>query len=374
MPIQVGCPHCGRNYRLKDELAGKKFRCNECQEVVTAPVPDEPTKQVRDSRPQGNSESRAGSREKSVPAGEEPRSNSRPSSRSSSGGNVRRETSSASDSSRKPGKTKRRSKPDPEPEYEHAEDELPEFDSMDSYSGDDTGWNDPYDHEDPYATEPAPKSSPRSRKSSSGSKSSKSRGASGSGWSLGFNIGRLNIAMVVIGFSLLMIGGMEMSLSRKSNATPVPVSLADLLQNGPGSNVYFTVSGIQPASDEFVYEERGGTRKSYNKVYYACQPFGVGNASPVRFVVLSTKSKDDFAVSQLMGQSTHTGMIINSIRRLGSEERQLLQSAAPGANLIDAMIFEVDRHPSSAIQYLSLITGGMGLLLGGLAWIFVRRS
>jgi len=367
MPIQVDCPHCGRNYRLKDELAGKKFRCSDCQEVVTAPVPDPQSKPVRDSRQPGRSGIRATSQEKPANAGEESRSGSRPSSQSSSGGNVRRESRSASESSGKPNRSRRRSKT--ESEYEQADSDLSEFDGLDAYPNDDAGWNDPYGQDDTCAEEPAPKS--RSRKSS---KARVASGRSGSDWSLGFNLGRINLVMVVLGFSLLLVGSMELSLSRKSNATPVPVSLADLLQNGPGSNVYFTVSGIQPASDEFVYEERGGTRKSYSKVYYACQPFGGGNTSPVRFVVLSTKAKDDFAVTQLMSQSTHTGMITNSIRRLGTEERQLLQSAAPGADLNEALIFEVDRQPSSAIKYLSLITGGLGLMLGGLAWIFVRRS
>lgn len=364
MPIQVDCPHCGRNFRLKDELAGKKFRCSECQEVVTAPSPEPPSKPIRVARQIGKADNRSGSQAESSTAGEKTRSNSRPSSRSSSSGNALRETRPASDSPPKPDKTRRRSKA--QPDYDSTGNEDSAFEGLDSYAGDETGWNDPYGQDDPYAEAPAPKSSSR--------KSSKSRAArSGGGWSLGFNLGRLNLAMVVLGFSLLLVGCMELSLSRKSNATPVPISLAELLQSGPGSNVYFTVSGIQPASDEFVYEERGGARKYYSKVYFACQPFGMGNAAPVRFVLMSTSAKDDFAVTQLMQQTTHTGMITNSIRRLGSEERQLLQSAAPGANLNEALIFEAGRQPSSALKYLSLIAGGLGLLLGGLAWIFVRR-
>ena len=39
MPISATCPKCGRTYSVKDEHAGKKFRCQGCQEAVTVPMP-----------------------------------------------------------------------------------------------------------------------------------------------------------------------------------------------------------------------------------------------------------------------------------------------------------------------------------------------
>ncbi len=38
MPIHVDCPECGQEYRLRDELAGKKFACKSCQTVVAIPA------------------------------------------------------------------------------------------------------------------------------------------------------------------------------------------------------------------------------------------------------------------------------------------------------------------------------------------------
>ena len=35
MPINVAC-NCGKKYRLKDELAGKKFKCKECDQILIA--------------------------------------------------------------------------------------------------------------------------------------------------------------------------------------------------------------------------------------------------------------------------------------------------------------------------------------------------
>jgi len=41
MSLSVACPGCGREYRVKDELAGKKIRCKECDAVIAIPQPDE---------------------------------------------------------------------------------------------------------------------------------------------------------------------------------------------------------------------------------------------------------------------------------------------------------------------------------------------
>ena len=39
MPIQVSCPQCERSYKLKDETAGKRFKCKECGATVQVPAP-----------------------------------------------------------------------------------------------------------------------------------------------------------------------------------------------------------------------------------------------------------------------------------------------------------------------------------------------
>ena len=37
MAIQVSCARCGTDFRIKDELAGRRFRCSTCQAAVSAP-------------------------------------------------------------------------------------------------------------------------------------------------------------------------------------------------------------------------------------------------------------------------------------------------------------------------------------------------
>jgi hypothetical protein len=38
MPIEVACPHCQKNLRVGDHVAGKKIRCPACQGVVSVPA------------------------------------------------------------------------------------------------------------------------------------------------------------------------------------------------------------------------------------------------------------------------------------------------------------------------------------------------
>lgn len=41
MTIETECPECGKAYRIRDEMAGKRFRCKACQAAVTIPGLDE---------------------------------------------------------------------------------------------------------------------------------------------------------------------------------------------------------------------------------------------------------------------------------------------------------------------------------------------
>jgi hypothetical protein len=39
MAIKFTCPHCGKHYSVKDQLAGKKAACKDCKKVLTIPAP-----------------------------------------------------------------------------------------------------------------------------------------------------------------------------------------------------------------------------------------------------------------------------------------------------------------------------------------------
>ncbi|MFV0443690.1 MAG: TFIIB-type zinc ribbon-containing protein [Planctomycetaceae bacterium] len=37
MPIDVACPQCGHSYQVRDEAAGRQFKCKSCGDVVSVP-------------------------------------------------------------------------------------------------------------------------------------------------------------------------------------------------------------------------------------------------------------------------------------------------------------------------------------------------
>ena len=42
--IAFSCPRCGRSYQVEAQLAGKKARCKDCQEVMRVPLASPPEK------------------------------------------------------------------------------------------------------------------------------------------------------------------------------------------------------------------------------------------------------------------------------------------------------------------------------------------
>ena len=56
MPIAISCKDCGRDYRLKDELAGKKIKCKDCGATVAVPAPRRKGDPVRPSKKKNDDE------------------------------------------------------------------------------------------------------------------------------------------------------------------------------------------------------------------------------------------------------------------------------------------------------------------------------
>ena len=49
MPINIACPQCQRQFAVRDEIAGKSFRCKDCQAIVNVPASKPP--QQKSSQP-----------------------------------------------------------------------------------------------------------------------------------------------------------------------------------------------------------------------------------------------------------------------------------------------------------------------------------
>jgi len=334
MPINVKCHKCDKPYRLNDSLAGKKFKCKQCEAIVLAtPIPVAPAPKKRSaksggqssvSRPAASVNRTAGPAKKKRPATAPP--------------------------------VRRKKKPAPEPYAEEYDDDFAD-DYGDDFSQD---YDDGYD---PYGAPPAPKK----KKSSGKSKTKKKKSSSGGGLpSMTFNLNRINAILVVGGGMLMFIGCQEMRLSNRAGSTPKAITLQELSTDGPGTDVYFTVSGVVPVNEGFVYEEAAGDR--FSAIWYAARPVESPNNSS-NFIVYSRNAPTESDVGALMLSQTHTGMVVNSIQKLDKETKGLLRQNLPGIDVETALIFQVGRTPAGIAKYGSMLLGGLVLALAGLAWL-----
>lgn len=364
MPINVKCHKCGKAYRLKDDMAGRKFKCKDCESVVVAtPIPESPSSTGRKvasasaplkkkAQPKPASGGATGRATRSRSATPERASQS--AKRSVSAGLTRPTTRAAA------GKKK---KAVVEPYAE----EWPEDDYGDDY-GDDL-----YGDSGQRFAAPPPRRKAKAA-ASSGKSRTKSKSSSGTGLSLSgvtFNLNRLNAILVFFGGMLCVMGCREMGLAGKAGAAPKPITLQELVDSGPGTDVYFTVSNMRPVNDGYVADENRSGRMT--AVWYPCVPVDAGGGSS-SFVVYSTKAPTEADVSALMMSTQHTGMLINSIQGLDKQTKKLLRENMPGVNVDTAHIFHVGRTPAGFVKYAGMILGGLVLAIAGLGWIFLIRA
>lgn len=262
-------------------------------------------------------------------------------------------------------------------DLEFVDDEYDEYDDgEESYDEYDDGYDD-YD-------EPAPRRSSSKRSSGNSSRRSKSsagkkkkkKSKSGGGFAVGLNLNRLNIALVVGGVIVLVLGVKEAVLSGKAESEPTQITLQELIDNGPGDNIYVTVTNIQSIPEEtIVYgdEKPGGQITNYDACWIPVFPDG-GERNPVKAIVKTTQARNDAALRGLLSKRRHTGLLVNDVESIGGQEKRLLQQGLPGANLDEVYILHESREPSGAGLVILYFVGGLALLAGGAFWIFLVRA
>lgn len=387
MTIQVSCPACSKSYQVKDAAAGKKFQCKGCETVVVVPDAESTSGDSSRSRSTTGESPKRKSASSSATSGGKRKSSTRPQSspdtrkRSATAKKKRRSSEQDSSASRRRSKGSKSaaasSSYDEYEEYEYDDAGQAEYEEYDYSDQDYEDYGDygENDYEDSYSS-PSSAASKRSSKSKSksGGKKKKKSSSSGGGFAVGFNLNRLNAALCVIGVMGLFIGFQEARLSARSNDTPTQMTLAELVQNGPGNNIYLTLTEITYLVDETVVygtETAGGDISNYDKVWTPMQPSGFAGDGGVKAVLHSTNARTDAAVGNLLQRASHTGMIINDIESFSGDERSLIQSGLRGSSIEDVYIFQEGRTPSGAGIVMLYFLGGSALILGGLAWIFL---
>ena len=197
---------------------------------------------------------------------------------------------------------------------------------------------------------------------------------------------RIVIAMIVFGGVMMYWGYQELSLASKTDPTPQAITCQELSDSGPGDNANVVMSDFLLCTMAYVYEGVGSSDTTYKTVWVPAVPLGgtyhqkilamldaegnlVGEPPLPRdlsVLVKSSKVSNDSALERLAGADTLSGLVINEIASLGSEEKKILVESYPGVDFNNVWILEHGRAPAGAGKMYGLMGGGLALTLVGL--------
>jgi len=366
MPIEVKCQNCDRKYRLQDTMLGKKFKCKECAAVVVAtPVSSSQSAPDKSGSKAGRPQSKR-TAEPKQPSKGTPASKKRPATKKRAVDPSSRKAKPSPSAKKGPPAQKRRAQKKPEPESINDDDFLEDDEFMDDDEDFGFGFGNDDDFDDGFDDYDEPRPARKKKKKAASKKKSKKKRSSGGGLPpMTFNFNRINVALIIGGGFLLFFAIQEARLASKADAEPAQVAMSEFMESGPGGKVYFTLSGVLPASDEYVYTEEYGKVK---EAWFPCT--SAESIGPAKFILYSNDVRSEAEIHALMENGTHTGMVVNDIRGLSSEVKSMLKSEMPGVNIDTAYIFEVGREPSGYAMCILMGLGALALMGGGLFWMF----
>jgi hypothetical protein len=192
---------------------------------------------------------------------------------------------------------------------------------------------------------------------------------------------RISLIFFVLGGMLCYFGWKERQLASTSGKEPTGISLKDLIARGPSGNAHVIV-GNYAVADNFVYEEDGSSKR-WKKVWVPIVPIEPGQkkeagaAKNVQALLYSTHVKNEAEVNSTLAVPQISGMVINTIETLGSEEKKLLSESYPGTNFDRCLIIEEGREPASPVKQYAMLYGGAGVCLVGfviVVWGLSRKQ
>ena len=218
---------------------------------------------------------------------------------------------------------------------------------------------------------------------------------------------RLLIAAVALGGFLVDHGWQEYELAQGATEEPIPVSLSEIEAGQVPSNPHLALGEHWRMYQELVYsyrtdddtelEEQGPETKldySYYPILSVDNPFfrevatleklyGSVDAIPddqypqrIDFRVLVRS--DEFDTVEQLPEPAWTvadgvqGMLVNKVRSLSAEERQLVGEGFPNVDLDSLLILEEGRQPSSVGTSFAFMGGGAVLALAPIVGFAIR--
>ena len=177
-------------------------------------------------------------------------------------------------------------------------------------------------------------------------------------------MGRVGLVMLVGGAFLAYFGYKEYRLSKKVQSTPQRISAADLEKNGPGDNANVVLVDYA-FGENYFRKAKKNSDANWTKVWIPTLSSEATDPTAFQIIVVSDKIKSESNMASAELSNQLSGVIINEIDSLGSEESKLLKQNYPKLNLDKVWIIEHDRTIPIAGKAMLMAGGGLALVVGG---------
>lgn len=172
---------------------------------------------------------------------------------------------------------------------------------------------------------------------------------------------------VVFGGLLVHLGYRDKRLASLSKSTPQTISLRQLIANGPGDNIYMTLTDVRLLPEQAVVQKRRGMWEYVWIPAVVRTESGGADPSQVRIIVETLTPKDERSLLMFCGGTQVLGMLVNATDSIGGKERKLLNEGLRGVDVASCYIFYEGMQPASADLQNGMLGGGSLLLLLGLS-------
>lgn len=192
------------------------------------------------------------------------------------------------------------------------------------------------------------------------------------------------VQLLLLGsLGLVVYGCDEYRVGRGAAAEPVPVDLADLEAGKLPTQNHVRIGRHVPIYDRAICSLFKSQKDSpdpllVSTLYPIVSPGKIaGWDGKVTVLVETRRFKQMSKIPKHNGgvEDSIDGMLVNSIRSLGTDEARLIREGLPDQDTEKILIVEENRRPTEASRAFWIMGGGIGLgLLTMLGWLLASRE
>jgi hypothetical protein len=184
-----------------------------------------------------------------------------------------------------------------------------------------------------------------------------------------------------------VVSSQQYRLLAASKNEPQTIRCRDLIDHGPGDNVFVHVTDFQLLGDDIVIvqKNRGASAEPWEKAWIPVMPQTEPDRSSADVIVLleTDRVRSGSELRQLQQSPRIRGMVVNGVASLGAAEKAKLRERYPQINFEKSWLIRHEITPQGTALFAQMtgVLAGIGVLgalvcLGaaGLLYLTVRRQ